>query len=118
MTIERRNQGRGKAITLNDVGVWYDAPGERIHIASDAVRGLQCLDQSRSREPRRTPARLYRLLAECLEQADVRPPPVTGDPSARRRLALRQDARVLRGHDPGEPSAAPSDQGRRLGEDR
>lgn len=69
MTIDRRNQGRGKAITLNDVEVWYDAPGERIHITSNAVRGFNVSISPDPESPDGHP-RLYRLLAECLERAD------------------------------------------------
>ncbi|MCY3762650.1 MAG: hypothetical protein OXH50_15480 [Gemmatimonadetes bacterium] len=69
MTIERRNQ-RGKATTLDEVYVWYDAPGQRIHMTSSTGRGFRVEISANPEEPDGHP-RLYRLLAECLGRADT-----------------------------------------------
>lgn len=71
--IRRRREG-GKAVRIDDIGVWYDAPSDRIHVTHREVRNFHVAVGPDAEKPNGHPA-LYRALAECLRLAGAPCPP-------------------------------------------
>ena len=65
MTIQRRDEGRGKSIRIDDVGAWFDRGTRLIHLTVKGDEGFHVAISGDATRANGHPA-LYRELTRCL----------------------------------------------------